>query len=200
MEGGTGIKHDQSNSKPPRRRCHNHSARLAGRPDRDMTIGMDASDPLPWSAKRAARALSVSLCLVADCLRGLAELALARRDLAHLTMPQIAKRNLAATTNGRPADPAAVGDGELVARVVDLLPRLAARVPWRSDCLVSALAAQRWLAGKGVATVIEIGARRDAGGKLDAHAWLNYGDKVIIGGSVAGYVSLFGGADSMPSG
>ena len=71
-----------------------------------------------------------------------------------------------------------------------LLPRIGARLPWRSDCLVQALAAQRWLATYYIASKIEIGVRRDANSKFLAHAWLIQGGKVVLGGETRDFSRL----------
>ena len=81
---------------------------------------------------------------------------------------------------------------ELVKRVAIAIPRAASRVPWRSDCLVQALAAERWLAGKGVHTVLCIGARKDEQFRFHAHAWLKAGDTIVTGGDIGAYAPLVG--------
>jgi hypothetical protein len=62
----------------------------------------------------------------------------------------------------------------------------ACHLPWRSSCLVQALAAQRMLMRQGIPGVLYLGAAIDAGngrGKaIDAHAWLKCGDEFITGG------------------
>lgn len=112
---------------------------------------------------RLARLLAEDpLRIGAACLRAVAELARARVVLAGLTPGQIADLNGAAR-NGQPADrdPGSaahnfasgqmVEANELVNTVAAVVPRVAPWLPWRSDCLVQALAAQHWLGAKGVA-------------------------------------------------
>ena len=60
------------------------------------------------------------------------------------------------------------------------------RVPWRSDCLVQALAARRWLARAAVASEIHLGVRKDEQG-FQAHAWLKIGEQIITGGDISSY-------------
>jgi Transglutaminase-like superfamily len=68
---------------------------------------------------------------------------------------------------------------EAVSRVVD---QVGAR-PWmRASCLPRALAAQAMLRRRGVASRLCLGAARD-GGALAAHAWIELGDEVIVGGA-----------------
>jgi len=76
----------------------------------------------------------------------------------------------------------------LVDRVAYLIPRVAARLPWRADCLVQALAAQRWLASHNIATSIQIGVPRDPRVQFEAHAWLIAGDRVVTGGDIDRYI------------
>lgn len=78
----------------------------------------------------------------------------------------------------------------LVDRVTYVIPRVAARLPWRADCLVQALAAERWLASAGIATRLTIGVPRVKRPDFEAHAWLTAGDKVVTGGDISGYVPL----------
>ena len=57
----------------------------------------------------------------------------------------------------------------------------AARVPWRSDCLLQAMAASMWLDQLQAGYKLNIGVRKNAAGKLEAHAWLTSGDTTITG-------------------
>lgn len=78
----------------------------------------------------------------------------------------------------------------LVDRVAYVIPRVAARLPWRADCLVQALAAERWLARAGIATMLTLGVPRAKRPEFEAHAWLSAGDRIVTGGDVRGYVPL----------
>ncbi len=78
----------------------------------------------------------------------------------------------------------------LVERVAFAIPRVAARVPWRADCLVQALAAQRWLSRHAVTTTLTFGVLRDKLADFEAHAWLTAGDRIVTGGDISGYVPL----------
>lgn len=63
----------------------------------------------------------------------------------------------------------------------------ASYVPWRSDCLVRAIAASRWLRHHGYRPVFHLGVAPPAEDRpsLDAHAWLSLHNEVIVGGSDA---------------
>lgn len=78
----------------------------------------------------------------------------------------------------------------LVEVVTYAIPRVAARLPWRADCLVQALAAKRWLGRHGVATTLTLGVPPDKPADFEAHAWLSVGDRIVTGGDVSGYVPL----------
>ena len=122
----------------------------------------------------------------ADLLRAVSNLAWARRKLGSAAPNDLLQRQ-AASASAPTADQA-----ELVKRVAIAIPRAASRVPWRSDCLVQALAAERWLAKKGVATVLCIGARKDEQSQFHAHAWLKAGDTIVTGGDIGAYAPLVG--------
>lgn len=129
---------------------------------------------------------------VADVLamaRSIMELAIAR--IAHRRMPieGVHDLNHRSAAHGRSPAHAQPGDAELVSRVAYILPRVAEYMPWRADCLVQAMAAQRWLDTKGIATSILIGVDKPAG-QFDAHAWLQHGDRVVTGGQVARFTVL----------
>lgn len=76
---------------------------------------------------------------------------------------------------------------ELVDRVAFAIPRAARRVPFRSDCLIQALAARRWLHRRGIAARVTIGVKPHGTGRLDAHAWLEAGGRIVTGGDIADY-------------
>lgn len=55
-------------------------------------------------------------------------------------------------------------------------------VPQAATCLTRALAAQALLRRGGHPALIHIGAARDDGGGFSAHAWVESGGRVVIGG------------------
>jgi hypothetical protein len=77
----------------------------------------------------------------------------------------------------------------LLERVAYAVPSMGARVPWRSDCLVQALAARRWLARASVSSNVCIGVRKDMQG-FQAHAWLKVGERIVTGGDTSSYAEL----------
>lgn len=68
--------------------------------------------------------------------------------------------------------------------------RMAARVPWRSDCLVQAIAGQRLLAAKGIASEIVVGTAKRPDGSFESHAWLRQCERIVLGGDVTSYRSM----------
>lgn len=64
--------------------------------------------------------------------------------------------------------------------------RIARRVPWRTSCLVQAVAGWMLLKRRGIAATIRLGVKQDAGsGSLAAHAWLIVGGETVLGGAAA---------------
>ena len=77
-----------------------------------------------------------------------------------------------------------------VERVSWALAAAAARVPWRSDCLLTAMAADRWLRRHGLTPTFYLGVARPAGDRFEAHAWLRCGDVIVTGGTAVDYTPL----------
>ena len=78
----------------------------------------------------------------------------------------------------------------LIERVAGIIPRVAARLPWRADCLVQATAAKRWLNASGIAATIHYGVPRTKQPDFEAHAWLTAGTHIVTGGDISGYIPL----------
>ncbi len=57
------------------------------------------------------------------------------------------------------------------------------RTPWESACLAQAIAAKFMLRRRGVPSRLYLGMRKNADGKLAAHAWLKVGDAALTGGA-----------------
>lgn len=131
------------------------------------------------------KASSLDRATAADLARAVLELAIARARLATSTPVTLLHHPVRTAHVEDKADASAK-----VARVSFAVPRMGARVPWRSDCLVQALAAHRWLGRMGVDSELCIGVRDPSRGTFEAHAWLKVGDRVVIGGEVADYAPL----------
>ena len=122
-----------------------------------------------------------------DLVRAVHELALANRQLRARPVSEMALLDRRASD--APA-PLSWRDRLLIERVAYAIAVMGQRVPWRSDCLVQALAARRWLEGAGIASVIGIGTRRDEDGEFAAHAWLYVGETIVTGGDIDGYAEF----------
>ena len=114
----------------------------------------------------------------------------ARLAFGRLEAIDIPKRNAAVAE----AEAADAGDELFADRIGFIIVRVSKRLPWRSDCLVQAIAAQEWLARLGMASEIRIGVERPEDGPFAAHAWLVRQDRIITGGNVARYSLLLGEA------
>jgi hypothetical protein len=68
----------------------------------------------------------------------------------------------------------------------------ASRVPWRSDCVLQAMAADRWMRRHNLRPVFYLGVAKDARGNLRSHAWLRYGDTTVTGGEYEEFSVLIG--------
>lgn len=116
-----------------------------------------------------------------DLVRASYELALARLEL----LAARPEAWLAGTPGRSAADEAAS-----IERVAFAIPRAAERVPWKATCLVQALAAKRWLGRMGIDSRLKLGARKTGEQALDAHAWLEAGGRVVVGGEIADYAEF----------
>ncbi len=58
----------------------------------------------------------------------------------------------------------------------------ARHVPWRSDCLIQAMAAAKWLRSYGHEPSFELGVWQADQGNLRAHAWLSLDGRILVGG------------------
>ena len=66
-----------------------------------------------------------------------------------------------------------------IAWCVDTAGRL---VVGDGNCLVHAMTAQVLFGRRGIEHTLRIGVVKDRRGKLEAHAWIEHGDRIIIGG------------------
>lgn len=102
-------------------------------------------------------------------------LARARIDLARLSAQEIATQGEVRQSHS--------------ARKLDLdhvtwaISSAASRVPWRSDCLVQAMAARRWLQAHGMYSQLRLGVGKNENGAMRAHAWLLHDGHPVTGGA-----------------
>lgn len=130
--------------------------------------------------------------LLLKAMRAAIALAAARIALRTITPDQVLRRNAAIGEQAGLAPRAP--DATDIARACDeagfFINRVALRVPWRSDCLVQALAGQQWLAREGIASEIVVGTAKQADGSFLSHAWLRYGTRIVLGGDISIYQPL----------
>lgn len=105
---------------------------------------------------------------------------LLRARLRFATVPS--DQLLTALQNRAPASPVNARNPdarESLAGIAWAIAAAAARVPWRADCLVQALAADRWLRRRGFAPEFFLGVTKDNCGRLLAHAWIRCEDVTV---------------------
>jgi hypothetical protein len=121
-----------------------------------------------------------------DLVVAMIELLRARWRIARTRAPRL----LVELRRPPPLLPPADIDAIAAERVAWAVQAAARRVPWRSDCLVQAIAAQRWLARERRPTQLVIGVHKDAAGRFEAHAWLRCGTVTVTGGDIARFTPL----------
>ncbi|MEM6267187.1 MAG: lasso peptide biosynthesis B2 protein [Pseudomonadota bacterium] len=120
-------------------------------------------------------------------MRALTELISARVEFANLKTTDIVARNQAFK---KLADRPEEDPSLLIRRIAFVLPRLSARLPWRSDCLVQAIAAQNWLASYDLYGQIQVGVEHPGAGQFGAHAWVLHRNTIVTGGQINRYSVL----------
>jgi hypothetical protein len=118
-------------------------------------------------------------CAAAELLR--ARIALARTPAAAIVARLVA-----------PAAPH--GDAATAARVGRAVRAAAGRVPFRADCLVQVIAAERMLRRRGQVGAVTLGARREADGSFGAHIWLTCAGVTLNSGPLEGYAVILSSA------
>lgn len=72
-------------------------------------------------------------------------------------------------------------DMQRAARIAWALQTAAGVVPWRSDCLIRAIAARDWAEQSGLPYEFHLGVSVGTAGKLEAHAWSQSGSTFLSG-------------------
>jgi hypothetical protein len=67
-------------------------------------------------------------------------------------------------------------------RIAWAIDVMSPRTPWESACLAQAVAGKFMLRRRGLASRLFLGTRREASGDLAAHAWLQLGPEILLGG------------------
>jgi hypothetical protein len=122
-----------------------------------------------------------------DLFRAVLALGQARLRLPSLEAAQLMQIQIAPEKSAQSVSPnAQLADS--IARVTWATPKAARIVPWRSDCLVQARAAQSWLKQNGIQSEIKLGARKLPNGQMEAHAWLVCEGEIVTGGDITSFV------------
>jgi len=66
--------------------------------------------------------------------------------------------------------------------IAGIIEGLSHRTPWKSTCLVKALAARWMLQKRGIGHVLHFGVAQKPDKTFEAHAWLSVNGEVILGG------------------
>jgi hypothetical protein len=96
--------------------------------------------------------------------------------------PRRLMRRLGTVDPAAPTAPAAPEVWRRARRAVALMDRVADRLPWRSACLVRAMAGRAILRRRGIASQLHLGVVSTV--PLGAHAWLTAGGRVVQGGPI----------------
>jgi hypothetical protein len=136
------------------------------------------AEPIVNSRKRRLERASASL------LRDWKLLAIAAKELAFARLRHfaLAQKDIFAEFQGPFAAAAKQKPGTLDLADLSWAIAVAARhVPWRADCLIQAMAANRCLSRYGIRPEFFVGVDKKAGGALLGHAWLTCGDRLLTG-------------------
>ena len=93
--------------------------------------------------------------------------------------------------------PSDANDHCIVHEVRGVVEAVCRHTPWESKCLVRALTAKKMLNRRGYPCTLYMGVKQTGDGKMDAHAWLRYGDIFVTGGKGDGFAvtGIFGDKD-----
>jgi len=101
--------------------------------------------------------------------------------LAKIALATLSPRRILAWANRPPRRPIRFVEGTEIDRISISVNHIGSQ-PWlHSLCLPRALAAQAMLRRRGIAGTLCLGVNRE-GGSLAAHAWIEFGQAVIVGG------------------
>lgn len=120
--------------------------------------------------------------------RAVYHLARARVQLARTTPESIARLNSA---DSHVLTSWGCDESARIERISRAVMRSARLVPWRSDCLVQALAAQEWSAQLGIRTTITIQVGRGDGEEFLAHAVLKHNGKCVLGQTASALQDIY---------
>jgi|GEM_PF-1992877 len=132
----------------------------------------------------------------AALLSAFAALAAGRWQLRTILPRDISRANRASATNGRLANALSDDDRIVMDRLTRIIPRAARMCPFRSDCLVQALAGQDLLGRRTIASKIILAAQDGPLERFQPHALLLVGEVAVTGGDPSLYMSLYDDTDA----
>lgn len=94
------------------------------------------------------------------------------------TAPRLGIKSLETSPISREQD---IGHIKRVTTAIRLISRY---TPWKSTCMVRAVAGQEMLEKRGIESTLYLGVARDAKGEMIAHAWLRSGAYYVSGDDV----------------
>lgn len=86
--------------------------------------------------------------------------------------------------NSRPDQEGVELDWLYVDTVSRQIKNVSRYVPWTSNCLVQATVGKILLRKKSIESTVSFGVKK-SGSKMNAHAWLTVGPKIVLGGEIA---------------
>jgi hypothetical protein len=82
---------------------------------------------------------------------------------------------------------------EAARRIARAVQIISGRTPWESACLAQGIAGRLMLGRRGLPGWLFLGTRKDEHGDLIAHAWLQSGDQILLGGESHGTFTMLSG-------
>lgn len=74
---------------------------------------------------------------------------------------------------------------EFVVQMVRYIRTISRRLPWKSTCLIQAATGKVMLNQRKIECTVYFGVKKNIHNKMEAHAWLRVGNKIVLGGETA---------------
>lgn len=151
--------------------------------------------------QRATHALSLAGSLSAadwvSCVHALRALFQARLTLSRQKDGELLRllSQIGPARKAPEIEPESITEVEQIGRAIS---RVAILVPWRSDCLVQAIAADSLLRQHGFQSEFFLGVQRRGDAAFLAHCWIKCGDQVAVGGTSDDFKVLTCSGDILP--
>lgn len=119
-------------------------------------------------------------------------LAAARWHLRTLLPRDVMQANERAASDGIAAGQLGPDALEFAGQMRRIIPRISRWCPFRSDCLVQAIAGQHLLSRRNIASRIVLAAEQGRPEKFQPHALLMVGNMAVTGGDPAQFTAIYG--------